>query len=115
MSTCGRAATSACSSGTTTAWTGSTRTPARRSAAARTPTSGNAHPVGADTREILASVAGYPPEEIDRLFAAGAVGTGAPPGQSGPQADPATRIERGELSRVDPEFRHRLAAAKGRR
>ena len=75
----------------------------------------NAHPVGADTREILASVAGYPPAEIDRLFAAGAVGTGAPPGPSGPRADPATRIERGELSRVDPEFRHRLAAAKGRR
>ena len=75
----------------------------------------NAHPVGAHTREILASVAGYPPEEIDRLFAAGAVGTGAPPGRSGPQADPATRIERGELSRVDPEFRTRLAAAKGRR
>ena len=75
----------------------------------------NAHPVGADTREILASVAGYPAEEIDRLFAAGAVGTGAPPGRSGPRADPATRIERGELSRVDPEFRNRLAAAKGRR
>ena len=75
----------------------------------------NAHPVGADTREILASVAGYPPEEIDRLFAAGAVGTGAPPGPSGSRADPATRIERGELSRVDPEFRNRLAAAKGRR
>ena len=75
----------------------------------------NAHPVGADTREILASVAGYPPEEIDRLFAAGAVGTGAPPGRSGSRADPATRIERGELSRVDPEFRNRLAAAKGRR
>ena len=75
----------------------------------------NAHPVGADTREILASVAGYPPEEIDRLFAAGAVGTGAPAGPSGPRADPATRIERGELSRVDPEFRSRLAAAKGRR
>ena len=39
----------------------------------------------------------------------------APPGPSGPRADPATRIERGELSRVDPEFRHRLAAARGRR
>ena len=84
-STCGRAATSACSSGTTTAWTGSTPTPARRSAAARTPPSGHAHPVGADTREILASVAGYPPDEIDRLFAAGAVGTGAPPGGPGPR------------------------------
>jgi crotonobetainyl-CoA:carnitine CoA-transferase CaiB-like acyl-CoA transferase len=75
----------------------------------------NAHPVGADTREILASVAGYPPDEIDRLFAAGVVGTGSPPGLSGPQRDPATRIERGELSRVDPGFRNRLAAAKGRR
>jgi crotonobetainyl-CoA:carnitine CoA-transferase CaiB-like acyl-CoA transferase len=75
----------------------------------------NAHAVGADIREILASVAGYPPDEIDRLFAAGAVGTGAPPGLSGSPRDSATRIERGELSRVDPDFRDRLAAAKSRR
>lgn len=75
----------------------------------------NAHPVGADTREILASVAGYPPEEIDRLLAGGAVGTGAQPGRSGLPGDPATRIERGELSRVDPGFRDHVAAAKGRR
>ena len=74
----------------------------------------NAHPVGADTREVLASVAGYPPEEIDRLFADGAVGTGAP-GRPGPQPDPDIRIERGELSRVDPDFRDRLAAARDRR
>jgi benzylsuccinate CoA-transferase BbsF subunit len=73
-----------------------------------------ARPVGADTREILASVAGYPPDEVDRLFAAGAVGTGAP-GRPAPEADPATRIERGELSRVDPDFRARLAAARDRR
>jgi benzylsuccinate CoA-transferase BbsF subunit len=74
----------------------------------------NAHPVGADTREILASVAGYPAAEIDELFAAGAVGTGAP-GRAGPVADPATRVERGELSRVDPDFRARVTAAKDHR
>ena len=74
----------------------------------------NAHPVGADTREILASVAGYPPDEIDRLFATGAVGTGAP-ARPGPEADPAVRIERGELSRVDSGFHERLAAARDRR
>jgi benzylsuccinate CoA-transferase BbsF subunit len=74
----------------------------------------NAHPVGADTRDILAAVAGYRPDEIDQLFAAGAVGTGAPPGRSGLPGDPATRIERGELSRVDPGFRDRLAAARDR-
>jgi benzylsuccinate CoA-transferase BbsF subunit len=73
-----------------------------------------AHPVGADTREILASVAGYPQEEIDELFAAGAVGTGAP-GRPVADVEPAVRVERGELSRVDPDFRERLAAAKGRR
>jgi crotonobetainyl-CoA:carnitine CoA-transferase CaiB-like acyl-CoA transferase len=73
-----------------------------------------ARPVGADTREILAEVAGYPPAEIDQLFAAGAVGTGAP-GRSAAEADPATRIERGELTRVDPDFRDRLAAARERR
>jgi crotonobetainyl-CoA:carnitine CoA-transferase CaiB-like acyl-CoA transferase len=75
----------------------------------------NARPVGADTREILASVAGYPPDEIDRLFTDGSVGSGAPAGLAGAQGDPATRIERGELNRVDPGFRNRLAAAKGRR
>jgi crotonobetainyl-CoA:carnitine CoA-transferase CaiB-like acyl-CoA transferase len=74
----------------------------------------NAQPVGADTREILASVAGYQPDEIDRLFADGAAGSGAP-GRPGPQPDPAIRIERGELSRVDPGFRDRLAAARERR
>jgi benzylsuccinate CoA-transferase BbsF subunit len=74
-----------------------------------------ARPVGADSREILASVAGYPAEEIDQLFAAGAIGTGAPPGRTGPGADSATRIDRGELSRVDPGFRERLAAAQDRR
>jgi benzylsuccinate CoA-transferase BbsF subunit len=74
-----------------------------------------AHPVGADTREILASVAGYSEPEIDQLFADGAVGTGAPPGRSGPEADPATRVERGELSRVDAGFRARIAAAKDHR
>ena len=75
----------------------------------------NARPVGADTREILASVAGYQPDEIDRLFADGAAGTGAPAGRSGGPGDPAIRIERGELSRVDPGFRDRLAVAKDRR
>jgi crotonobetainyl-CoA:carnitine CoA-transferase CaiB-like acyl-CoA transferase len=73
-----------------------------------------ARPVGADSREILASVAGYPAAEIDALFAAGAVGTGAP-GRPGAEADPAIRIERGELSRVDPDFRERIAAAKDHR
>jgi len=73
-----------------------------------------ARPVGADTREILASVAGYPPDKIDQLFATGAVGTGAP-ARPAAEADPAVRIERGELSRVDSGFRERLAAARGRR
>jgi benzylsuccinate CoA-transferase BbsF subunit len=73
-----------------------------------------AHPVGADTREILAEVGGYLPDEIEALFEAGAVGTGAP-GRPAAEADPATRIERGELSRVDPDFRERLAAAQERR
>ena len=72
-------------------------------------------PVGTDSREILASVAGYPAEEIERLVAAGAVGTSAPARQPGPEADPATRIERGQLSRVDPDFRERVAAAHDRR
>jgi benzylsuccinate CoA-transferase BbsF subunit len=74
-----------------------------------------AHPVGADSRDILASVAGYPAPEIDELVAAGTVGTGAPPGRSGPSADPAMRVDRGELSRVDPDFRDRVAAARDRR
>jgi crotonobetainyl-CoA:carnitine CoA-transferase CaiB-like acyl-CoA transferase len=74
-----------------------------------------ARPVGADSREILASVAGYPTAEIDQLFTAGTVGTGAPPGRSGPEADPATRVDRGELSRVDADFRDRVAAAKDHR
>jgi crotonobetainyl-CoA:carnitine CoA-transferase CaiB-like acyl-CoA transferase len=73
-----------------------------------------AHPVGADSREILASVAGYPEEEIDQLFAAGVVGTGAP-GRPVADVDPAVRIERGELSRLDPDFRERIAAAKDHR
>ena len=72
---------------------------------------GNAHPVGADTRQILAD-AGYAPGEIEALFAAGAVGTGAPARRSGSEADQATRIERGELTRVDPGFRDRLASAR---
>jgi benzylsuccinate CoA-transferase BbsF subunit len=73
-----------------------------------------AHDVGADSREILASIAGYPAAEIDALFAAGTVGTGAP-ARPGAEADPATRVERGELSRVDPDFRDRVAAARDRR
>jgi crotonobetainyl-CoA:carnitine CoA-transferase CaiB-like acyl-CoA transferase len=73
-----------------------------------------AHPVGADSREILASVAGYPRGEIDELFAADTVGTGAP-ARPGAEADPATRVGRGELTRVDPDFRDRVAAARGRR
>jgi crotonobetainyl-CoA:carnitine CoA-transferase CaiB-like acyl-CoA transferase len=72
----------------------------------------NAHPVGADSREILAE-AGYRPEEIDELAASGAVGTGGPPGRARPGSDQATRIERGELSRVDDDFRDRLKAARG--
>jgi benzylsuccinate CoA-transferase BbsF subunit len=74
-----------------------------------------AHPVGADTREILASVGGYPAAEIDQLFAAGAVGAGAPPARHGPEVATATRIERGELSRVDPDFRERVRAARDQR
>jgi crotonobetainyl-CoA:carnitine CoA-transferase CaiB-like acyl-CoA transferase len=73
-----------------------------------------AHPVGADSREILASVAGYPAGEIDELFAAGTVGAGAP-ARPGAEADAGTRVGRGELSRVDPDFRDRVAAARDRR
>jgi hypothetical protein len=71
----------------------------------------NARPVGADTREILAET-GFAPGEIDELFAGGAVGTGAPPRKMGTSADQATRVERGELSRVDPDYADRLAAAR---
>ena len=35
-----------------------------------------------------------------------------PPRKMGTSADQATRVERGELSRVDPKFRERLAAAR---
>ncbi len=75
---------------------------------------GGARPVGADSREILAA-AGYTADEIDQLFTAGASGTGAPPRKGGTAADQATRIERGELSRVDPDFADRLAAARENR
>jgi crotonobetainyl-CoA:carnitine CoA-transferase CaiB-like acyl-CoA transferase len=73
-----------------------------------------AHPVGADSREILGSVGGFPPAEIDELVAAGAVGTGAP-ARPGPEADAGTRVDRGELSRVDLDFRERIASAKDHR
>jgi crotonobetainyl-CoA:carnitine CoA-transferase CaiB-like acyl-CoA transferase len=71
----------------------------------------NARPVGADTREILAET-GFASGEIDELFAGGAVGTGAPARKMGTSADQATRVERGELSRVDPDYADRLAAAR---
>lgn len=67
------------------------------------------HPVGADSREILASVARYSGAEIDALYAGGVVGEAAPPRPRGGDADAAVRIERGELARVDADFRERLA------
>lgn len=69
-------------------------------------------PVGADSREILGSVAGYTDEEIDALLAADVIGSGAPAGRYASDADLTRRISRGELSRVDPDFRERLAAAR---
>jgi crotonobetainyl-CoA:carnitine CoA-transferase CaiB-like acyl-CoA transferase len=69
----------------------------------------NARPVGDDTQEILAE-AGYSAPEVHQLFVAGAAGTGAPPRPRGSDPDPAIRVERGELSRVDPGFRERLEA-----
>ena len=62
------------------------------------------HAVGADNRDVLAEVAGMSASEIDQLYADGVVGEMPPePPRSSP-ADHETRIDRGELSRVDGDF-----------
>lgn len=69
------------------------------------------HPVGADSREILASVAGYSGAEIDALYEAGVAGQAAPRPR-GADVDATLRIERGELARIDADFRDRLASCE---
>ena len=70
------------------------------------------HALGADSREILSTVGGYSASEVEALMSSGAVGEPAP-GKAAPAApDAAIRIERGELERVDEDFRDRLRAAK---
>lgn len=57
--------------------------------------------VGADNEDVLRNVAGFTAEEIARLEAAGAIGTARGTLGSRGVGDAATRIARGELSRVD--------------
>ena len=60
--------------------------------------------VGQDNEAILREVAGCTPDEIAGLIESGAIGEAnvAPTGGRRAAADHETRIERGELSRVDP-------------
>ncbi|MCB9484141.1 MAG: CoA transferase [Dehalococcoidia bacterium] len=62
------------------------------------------HAVGADNDDVLVSVAGFTTDEIAALEASGAIGRA--PGGLGSRGvgDAATRIHRGELSRVDDEL-----------
>jgi len=72
-------------------------------------------PVGADTRAILATLGGLTETEIDALYESGAAGTvPAPPIATHP-ADHQTRIDRGELSRVDAAHDGWRALAEGAR
>ncbi|MCK9486049.1 MAG: CoA transferase [Dehalococcoidia bacterium] len=59
------------------------------------------HYVGQDNQDVMVSVAGLTPEEVERLEKGGAIGTAQPEGSRRTAAEPARRIERGELSRVD--------------
>lgn len=72
------------------------------------------HPVGADSRDVLASVAGYSAGEIDALIAAGVTGAAVPPARPSADTDPAVRIDRGELARVDADFRDRIGGLRER-
>ncbi|MPZ98889.1 MAG: hypothetical protein GEU80_06025 [Dehalococcoidia bacterium] len=64
------------------------------------------HALGEDTRDILRDVAGMSDDRIEELFASGAAGEH--PKMARPPRPPAeayrSRIERGELSRVDDTF-----------
>lgn len=59
------------------------------------------HHVGQDNHDVLSSVAGFSPREIARLVETGAIGAARPEPSRRVETDPALRIERGELSRVD--------------
>ena len=75
-------------------------------------------PVGADTRTILAEVGGYSEAAIDALYESGAAGTAPAPPIAPHPADHQTRIDRGELSRVDADhggWRALAAQAEGAR
>jgi len=75
-------------------------------------------PVGADSRTILAELGGYSEAEIDALYGSGAAGTAPAPPIALHPADHQTRIDRGELSRVDSDhdgWRALAAQAEGAR
>jgi len=75
-------------------------------------------PVGADSRTILAELGGYSEAEIDALYESGAAGTASAPPIATHPADHQTRIDRGELSRVDADhdgWRALAAKAEGAR
>jgi crotonobetainyl-CoA:carnitine CoA-transferase CaiB-like acyl-CoA transferase len=75
------------------------------------------HPIGADSVAVLRDIGGYTQPEIDDLFARGAADT-LPESAGLPSITPANgprRIERGELSRLDPVhdgWRTRTGAAQ---
>jgi benzylsuccinate CoA-transferase BbsF subunit len=62
-------------------------------------------PVGADSRRVLRDVAGLNAPEIDALYESGVSGEISPPksGRSEPADMARLAIERGELTRVDPD------------
>jgi len=70
-------------------------------------------PVGADSDAILRDLGGYSPDEVDDLFARGVTGVVQPATVSSAPGAGQTRIERGELSRVDPEHDGWRTAARG--
>lgn len=70
--------------------------------------------VGADTREVLQTLGGMSDSEIDALYASGAVGTVPPTPGGRAAADSQTRIDRGELSRVDSDHEQWRAFVRAR-
>ncbi|MEO6398185.1 MAG: CoA transferase [Tepidiformaceae bacterium] len=74
------------------------------------------HSVGSDSAEILRDVAGYSEKEVRALFEAETVGELTPIAGSRPSESSEIRVERGELSRVEPNFgRWKDAAARAGR
>ena len=100
--------------GTITASTASTCTPGRPSAAARTLTSGRPTRSGPTAAR---SWPRWPGTGTRRSTSCSQRARSARAPRDGPRPmwQPAIRVERGELSRVDPDFRARLAAAKDHR